>query len=63
LNSRAVAIDVLPNKIGDVVQLLKGPSRSTRDVRDVTVPSGPTGFAALVFKPKLDDERMNCGLC
>jgi hypothetical protein len=62
-NVRVVAIDVLLDEVGDLAQLLKGASGSTRHVRDVAMPPAPTGFAAFVLKPKLDDERMNCGLC
>jgi hypothetical protein len=62
LNSRVIAIDVLLNKVRDFVQLLKVSARSTRHVGDITVPPERIGFAACVFKPKLDDERVNCGL-
>jgi hypothetical protein len=61
-NMRSVAIDVLLDKIGDLAQLSEGTPCATRYMRDVAMASQPTGFT-LALKPKLDDERMNCGLC
>jgi hypothetical protein len=59
-NARAVVIDVLPNKVGDVAQLPEVPSGTTGHMRDMAMPLEPTGSVTLVLKPKLDDEGMNC---
>jgi hypothetical protein len=62
-NPSVVAVNVLLDEVGNVAQGLKVSPRSTWYVRDIAMPPEPTVFAALILKPKLDDERMNCGLC